>query len=111
MTQPVLASPQPAYADPADVPVIQQQRKLTNTRRKQLIKAASRAADDPPPPPAPSDCCASNCDPCVRHLWKQEMLAWSQRWGNAAIHPSQKPDKPIHADSQPIKPIPGAFDW
>lgn len=102
---------QPAYPDPADIPLIKSQR-LTHTRKKQLVKAAQRPLDDPPPPPKPDECCASSCDPCVKTLWKEEKDAWSQRWGQTAL------DAHAHAQSQPHKPtatatrtMPGAFDW
>ncbi|EPQ32232.1 uncharacterized protein PFL1_00429 [Pseudozyma flocculosa PF-1] len=112
MTDPDLAaSPQPAFADPAEVPSILAQRKLTNTRKKQLIKAASRPHNDPPPPPAPSDCCGSSCDPCVKTLWKEEKLAWSQRWGPHAIDPAHKQSEKANSKVEEAKSMPGAFDW
>lgn len=120
----------PEYEDVSKIPSLTSPvalRTLTYTRTKQLKKAALRPWNDPPPPPGLSDCCGSSCSPCVKDLWKEELLAWKERWGKNGIE-LDKGGRPIEEKSieQQIndktelfvnqrevrKEMPGAFlDW
>ncbi|PWN53758.1 hypothetical protein IE53DRAFT_108099 [Violaceomyces palustris] len=112
------------FPDPEKIPLlVKDVRRFTNTRRKQILRAASRGSGDPPPPPGPDECCGSSCDPCVKQLWREELMAWSQRWGTAAVAIGEdgrakveieiQGDPEAEGDRQDVKggTMPGSYDW
>lgn len=99
----------PAYDDASTIPYLLPAHctrlKMTNTRKKQLLKAANRDWDQPPPKPANDECCGSNCTPCVKDLWKEDVLVWKQRWGTDKDH------VPTAIEEKKTDRIPGSYEW
>lgn len=97
----------PAYEDASSIPYLLPSHctrlKMTNTRKKQLIKAANRNHDEPPPEPKTDECCGSNCTPCVKDLWKEDVFVWKQRWGMDGV--AQKMMQVT------CSKLPGSYDW
>jgi hypothetical protein len=117
----------PAFADPADIPMLRHAR-LAPARLEQLLAAAGRERDDPPPPPRPDECCGSSCSPCVKQLWSEELRAWKERWGVGAAAAARRAAKAearlavglakagkagVQRTQEPSETgtMPGAFDW
>ena len=98
----------PAYEDASAIPYLAPSHctklKMTTTRKKQLLKAANRAWDQPPLKPGNDECCGSNCTPCVKDLWKEDVLVWKQRWG-------MEGEGEMGAVSGPCTKMPGSYDW
>ncbi|KAF7589075.1 hypothetical protein BBP40_004780 [Aspergillus hancockii] len=103
-------TPDPVFK-PSEVPRIKNAKRLAGTRMKQLIRAADRAHDDPPPPPGLGDCCGSSCDPCVKDLWREELMCWRERWGDGAVEKNEGDLKERDGDRERKVIMPGSFDW
>ncbi|KAE9405587.1 hypothetical protein BT96DRAFT_852680 [Gymnopus androsaceus JB14] len=55
---------------------LQRKGRLAPSRLKTLYESAK--SPKPPREPDPWECCGSNCKPCVKELWRQELKCWSE---------------------------------
>lgn len=102
----------PAFEDAKSIPYLQPSHctklRMTHTRKKQLIKAASRNWDQPPPAPGSDECCGSHCQPCVKDLWKEEVIVWKQRWGIQGDQQEKLQPKKV---TRICSRMPGSYEW
>jgi hypothetical protein len=106
---------QPAYADASTIPYLLPSNctklRMTNTRKKQLIKAANREWDQPPPKPGYDECCGSSCTPCVKDLWKEDVLVWKQRWGMDSSEGAAAAVEATDRKKADSDKVPGGYEW
>lgn len=104
----------PAYADASTIPYLLPAHctklKLTNTRKKQLLKAANRDWNEPPPKPGNDECCGSSCTPCVKDLWREDVLVWKQRWGEQGDEGKGMEVAQSRSEDKCTR-LPGSYDW
>lgn len=102
----------PVYEDASNIPYLLASHctklKMTNTRKKQLIKAANRNWNEPPPKPNNDECCGSNCTPCVKDLWNEDVIVWKQRWG---LEEDEIKEKVQSKRQVTGSKLPGSYDW